>query len=631
MATRKERPSGLWESPLSPVMLAGEKRLSNPQWDHSGQLVWREERGGRGVLVVSTLTGDAPRDLTSDLNVRAEIGYGGGDFCAGHGLVIFAVHKTGRLFRQAISGGAARPITPVGGHAAAPRLSPDGKFVAYVHQDSEKNDRIAVVEVEGSSWPQVLTAGHDFYMQPRWSPDGRWFAWIAWDHPQMPWDGTTLYLAEVQATGDLPRLGPPHKIAGGKDIAIFQPEFLPDSSALVYVSDEPGWARLALTSLRSGKSKWLTEDDAEYGAPAWVQDRRTYAISADGRLVYAARNSLARDTLVRIELATGTARTCAELSDYSDLLGFVTAPESDQVAMVASGSLTPPRLVVYAGESGETKILARSSGETVPADELAMPEPLSWPTADGEIAHGLYYPPTSREYQASGPPPILVTVHGGPTSQAKAGWRPDVQYFATRGYAVLVLNYRGSTGYGREYMLKLRGNWGICDVQDAVSGLNFLGETGRADLLRSAIQGGSAGGFTVLQTMIAEPSAFAVGINLYGVSNHFNFADDTTKFEMHYLDSLLGPLPEAAALYRERSPIFQAEKIRRPLAMFQGDNDLVVPRNQSDSVAEALKRRGVPVTYHVYAGEGHGWRKPETIEHYYRTVEQFLRQYLLFS
>ena len=277
-------------------------------------------------------------------------------------------------------------------------------------------------------------------------------------------------------------------------------------------------------------------------------------------------------------------------------------------------------------------MLARSSAaESIPPEALSRCEAVGWRSPDGDEAHGLFYPPASGRFKAAGKPPLVVLVHGGPTSQVPAGWRSDIQFFATRGYAVLALNYRGSTGYGRRYMLKLRGNWGLADVEDAADGVRHLAETGRIDPERTVIFGGSAGGFTVLQTMAQRPEVFRAGICLYGVADQFQLAAQTHKFEAHYLDTLLGPLPEAAAIYRERSPAFHAERIRRPLAIFQGADDRVVPRRQAELIVEALKRNGTPHLYQVYEGEGHGWRKRETIEHFYRAVDEFLRRYVLFA
>ena len=627
------RAYGLWESPISPRSLAVDKRLSDVHWDSDGQtLVWLEGRSDRGVLVVQGPGDDAPRDLTSDLSVRAEVGYGGGDFTVHSGHAYFLVHKTGRIYRQAIAGGAAASITPAFGKAASPVVSPDGRFVAYVHHDSEQNDRLAVVDAEGRQWPQILTGGHDFYMQPRFSPDGRWFCWIAWDHPNMPWDGTLLYLAPLETDrSGLPRLGKAEVIAGGKDIAIFQPEFTPDGRQLLYVSDETGWGRIAACELSSRKSRWLTPEGTEQGRPAWQQGARSYAVSFDSRFAIAARNENGFDRLHRIDLTSSESTVVAELAQYTDVPQIAAAPGGAKIAIIASASQIPARVVVHDFAQGQTRIAARASGETIPPAALATCEAISWKSAGNEVAHGLYFAPRSERFEGTGKPPLVVLVHGGPTGQAKASWNATAQFFATRGYAVLSVNYRGSTGYGRPYMLRLRGNWGICDVEDSISGADYLAETGRIDRQRAAIMGGSAGGFTVLQTMVRHPDAFTVGISMYGVANQFSLAADTHKFEARYLDTMLGPLPEAAAVYRDRSPVFHAGNIHRPLAVFQGDIDQVVPKEQSDSIVAALKRNGTPHVYHVYEGEGHGWRKTETIVHFYQAVDDFLRKYVLFA
>jgi dipeptidyl aminopeptidase/acylaminoacyl peptidase len=250
---------------------------------------------------------------------------------------------------------------------------------------------------------------------------------------------------------------------------------------------------------------------------------------------------------------------------------------------------------------------------------------------DGGVVHGLFYKPQNARFEGDGLPPLVVLVHGGPTSQRTATFYPRVQFFTSRGYAVLQVNYRGSTGYGRKYRDMLRGNWGIHDVQDSVSGARHLAEKGLVEERKMVIMGGSAGGFTLLKAMADYPGTFKAGIDLYGISNHFGFLLDTHKFEARYSDSLLGSLPEAAEIYRERSPINFMDKINDPLAIFQGEKDRVVPRDQSDQVAASLERRGIPYIYHVYEGEGHGFRKSETIEHYYQTIDRFLKEYVILT
>ena len=633
MSEKTTRQFGLWQSPITPGSLAEGLRLESARWDSDGRtLVWLEGRSGRGVVVAQASGCDAPRDLTADLNVRAEVGYGGGDFTVSGGTVFFVVYKKGRIYRQSLAGGPAKPITPAFGKAGSPAVSPDGRWIAYVHHDEDDADRLAVVDVEGAHWPWMLAAGCDFYMQPRWSPDGRHFAWIGWDHPNMPWDGTRLFLAAVNhARGSLPSLGEAEVVAGGDDVAVFQPEFTPDGRHLLYVSDETGWGQISLYDLQSGRHRRLTSEEAEYGAPAWVQDMRTYAVACDGRHLVAVRNRQGFQEVCHIDLAGGEVAAIEALADYAEIAGITAAPEGDRVAFVGSGPATPPRVVGHDFSTGQTRIFARSSGETVPPSALAHPEAISWTTTGDQLAHGLYYPPASERFQGTGSPSLIVLVHGGPTSQATAGWQANAQFFATRGYAVLAVNYRGSTGYGRRYMLQLRGNWGICDVEDAVSGAAHLADAGRVDPRRTVIMGGSAGGFTVLQTMVSHPEAFTAGVCLYGVADQFHLAAETHKFEARYLDSLLGPLPEAADVYRQRSPVRHADRIRRPLAVFQGAIDQVVPREQSDLIVKALKDSGTPHLYHVYEGEGHGWRQRDTIEHFYRSVDEFLRKHVLFA
>ena len=632
MTNKTVRKFGLWSSPITPGSLAEGLRLDGACWDSSGQsLVWLEGRSGTGVLVADDSPGDAPRDLTTEVNVRAEVGYGGGDFTVADGHVYFVVHNSGNVWRQSLAGGEAAPITPDFGKASSPVVAPGGRWLAYVHSDDRAVDRLAVVDTQGDTWPQILAEGHDFYMQPRISPDGRRMAWVAWDHPNMPWDGTLLYMADVVVGSGRVGLESVRTIAGGRDTSIFQPEFTPDDRGLLYVSDQTGWGQLMVYDIQSEEHRRITSGDAEYGWPAWVQDMRTYCVASDGRTVTAARNSRGFQQICRIDFYSGETTAVEELKQYSEVSGLRASPTGDRVVFVGSGPAVPTRVVEHDFAAGQTRVVARSCGETVPGESLSSPEPVSWKTTGGEEAHGLFWPPTSERFRGQGKPPLLVTVHGGPTSQATAAWHPTSQFFATRGYAVLSVNYRGSTGYGRNYMLKLRGNWGICDVEDSTSGARHLADAGRVDGDRMIIMGGSAGGFTVLQTMVTQPEAFRAGVCMYGVADQFHLADDTHKFEARYLDTLLGPLPESAEVYRERSPVFHAERICRPLAVFQGAIDKVVPQQQSDVIVEALRRRGIPHVYHVYEGEGHGWRKRETIDHFYRQVDDFLRKHVIFS
>lgn len=630
--TREQRMFGLWSSPVTAGSLSTGLRLGEPCWDTDGRtLGWIEGRSDRGVLVVQE-DGGAIRDLTSDTSVRAFVGYGGGDFTLAHGAAYFVAQADQRIYRQELAGGRPRPITPQFGAASTPAVSPDGRWLAYVHT-YEDVDAIAIVDTEGKHWPARLAEGRDFYMQPAWHPNGDQLAWVEWDHPNMPWDGTELKLAHLAfPEGGLPMVTSARRIAGDSETAIFQPAFAPEGDALYYISDETGWGHVYRYGLASGQAKQLTEGEAEYGRPAWAQGQRNLAVLPTGGVV-TVRSEEGFDTVVLVS-PDGSATDFAGFHpEYTSLTAPAASPTADEVAFIASGGAQPPRVAVLCLTTAapHMQVRRRSAPEDVPPGELSHPEPVAWTSYDGEEAYGLYYPPTNAKFEGTGAPPLIVIVHGGPTSQVTATWAANAQYFATRGYAVLLPNYRGSTGYGRDYMLKLRASWGIYDVQDSKFGAQALAERGLADPSRLVIMGGSAGGFTVLQSLVEIPGFYKAGICMFGVANQFTLASDTHKFEQRYLHSILGPLPEAAAIYRERSPIFHASRIVDPIAVFQGDIDRVVPREQSDSIVASLKARGVPHEYHVYEGEGHGWRKSETVEKFYTSVEAFLKQYVLFA
>lgn len=628
---KQTRPFGLWPSPITPQRMAGGTRLGDVAWDDDGEtLVWLEGRGDQGVLVCADGSGDAPRDLTSDLSVRARVGYGGGDFTVARGHVYFAEATSGRLYRQSLAGGRARPITPGFGHAASPTVSPDGAWVVYVHT-YEGVDRLAIVDVEGRRWPQPIVAGSDFYMQPRWSPDGTRLAWVQWDHPRMPWDGTTLCVGTVRHDGGQPTIAEIRTIAGNHETAIFQPEFSPGGEYIAYISNETGWDNLYLHTIATGEGRALTTDEVEVGQPAWAQGMRAYAYAPDGKGIFFLRNEGGFRRLCRYDPANDEIEPVRELAEYTWLAQPTIAPAGGRLAAVGTASTIPDRVVTARPGRGEARIRARSVAEDVPQADLAVPRPVSWTLDNGATAHGLYYPPASSRFAGSGLPPAIVRVHGGPTSMSTSAYNQPAQFFATRGYAVLEVNHRGSTGYGRDYMLALRETWGVADVADVVGAARFLGDEQLADRERLAIMGGSAGGYTVWQVLVNHPGVFKAGLCLYGVSNLFTLAADTHKFEARYLDSLVGPLPEASARYRERSPVFFADRIADPVAIFQGSIDQVVPRAQSDLIVEALRRRGVPHEYHVYEGEGHGWRKRETIAAFWTSVDRFLQEYVLFG
>lgn len=626
----KQPPSyGLWPSALTPQSMASRRRLSDLAWDTNGRaLVWLEGRSDRGVLVCAAGRGDAPRDLTSELSVRARVGYGGGDMTAAQGNAWFIAD--GRIFRQSLQAGGAEPITPGFGAAAAPKVSPDGRWVLFVHT-YEDVDCLAIVDSAGALWPQRLVSGNDFYMQPVWHPGGGRVAWISWDHPRMPWDGTTLELATLHGSGSsAPTLADRVTVAGGEETSIFQPEFSPDGHHLAYVSDVGGWYSLYLHDLQGRESRPLVVTEAELGLPAWRQGMRTYAWGPDGSTIYYCRGERGFTSLWSVCVESGETAPVVAFAEYRSVSQIAVSSTGQIAAAVASPAI-PPRIVVYDPASDAMLVAARSGCETVSVEHLSEPQAVSWESEQGEPVYGLLYMPPDGRCKCSGKPPLVVMVHGGPTGQSTAGYSANAQFLATRGLAVLEVNYRGSSGYGRAYRNKLRGMWGVCDVDDSVAGARHLASHDLVDPDRMVIMGGSAGGYTVLEALVRYPGVFKAGLCLFGVTNLFTLAADTHKFEQHYLDSIVGPLPEEAERYRERSPVFSADRIVDPVAVFQGEDDRVVPVDQAETIVAALRRNGVPHEYHLYPGEGHGWRKTETIGSFYQSVCSFLERYVLFA
>lgn len=646
---------GTWQSPYTPRWMAeGELKLIDVMWDSDGEtLVWLEGRGKQNMLVMQRGS-DAPRDLLDDLSAKARVGYGGGDFTVGNGHVYFAAK--GRLYRQPLEPGSAKPITPAFGEAAAPRLSPDGKWLIYVHTD-EWVDGLALVDAAGTMFPRKLAYDGDFVMQPAWHPSGTMLAYVRWNFPHMPWNEAELVLATLTYDqAGVPFVSASRVIAGGRNVAALQPEFSPDGHYLSYLSDESGFWTLNLYDLEAGLTQALTRsiEGREYGVPAWTQGIRLYGWRADSRVIYALVHWHGMYYIEQINADGRPSEWVEDFGEYTCFAQIAVSPAGTAFAVIASNSILPPRLLtweqtpaddvppvlsladlpgrmVVLNSEREVTIRKRSGTENF-ASLLPAAEPITWTGHDGGTVHGMLYLPKNPGIELVGLPPLIIDVHGGPTSQRVAEYPSSVHFFTTRGYAVLQVNHRGSTGYGKAYMEMHRGNWGVYDVEDSASGAQHLVKLGQVDAGKLVIMGRSAGGYTVLQSLVDKPGFYRAGICSFGISNQFALMiDPEWKFESQYSYWLLGDLPDAAAVWRDRSPLFAADKIRDALAIFQGDADVVVPKDQSDMLVAALKRRGVPHEYHIYSGEGHGWRKPETIQAYYKAVHDFLLRQVVYT
>jgi dipeptidyl aminopeptidase/acylaminoacyl peptidase len=440
----------------------------------------------------------------------------------------------------------------------------------------------------------------------------------------MPWDGTRLMYAALE--GSPPEIQAVQQLAGGEDIPILQPAFSGDGRYLTYVQNQGEWDQLILRDLQDGSSKTLVEG-ASILKPAWIQGVVVQVWSADNEHVYFVQTQAGVNTISKVNVKTGALEDI-EMHPYTSL-NQPSLSVDERLAVVAGAPSISPRVVSKKGE--KLTIHQRSTSESIPPGDLPTPYEISWTSSDGEEVFGIYSPPTSNRFEGDGLPPVIVLIHGGPTSNVSIGYNLEAAFFTSRGYAYLEVNYRGSTGYGRAYREALRGNWGHLDVIDAAGGAQALIDQRLADPNRLVIKGGSAGGYTVLNTLIRFPGLYKAGICSYGVSNLFTLAMDTHKFEERYTDSLVGPLPEAAEKFRNWSPVFHADKIKDPVAIFQGEEDKVVPPSQSEEIVKALKANGVPHEYHLYPGEGHGFRKSETRQAYYEAIERFLLQYVIFG
>ncbi len=615
-------PHGLWPSPITPAMLAGSIRLNDVQWSPDGKfLLWSQSLDGKTSLFAKPAR-DAALDLSSDLNPSGGVGYGGGDFFAGRGGVVIA-DRNGRLYFKPYAEGLARPITPAFGACASPVITPDERFVIFVHT-YENKDVLAIVPLDGGTWPKILKQGADFYMQPAVSPDGKLLAWVEWDHPNMPWDGAKLYLAELDTqTGSLSEV---KLLDGDETIPVFQPIFSPDGTRLAWLSNAGELDQLKLQHLSSGEVETLVQGRVMM-PPAWMQGVRALAWSADSQKVFFLENQVGSTSLRSIALNTREI-TDVDTTPYT-LIEQPCISAKGELALVAQSAAKPPRILRISGS--RTEVIARSQSDVLPAGFLSQPQALAWQSSDGVAVHGLYYPPANPDFEAAGAPPVIVYIHGGPTSQVFDAFNLEADFFTSRGYGYFAINYRGSTGYGRAYRDALKGEWGRIDLQDTIEGSQALIARGLADPAKLIIKGGSAGGFTLLNALVHYPGFFKAGICSYGVSNLFTFELDTHKFEAHYNASLVGELPEAAEKYHTWSPIFHADKIRDAVAIFQGSEDKVVPPEQSEEMVRTLQSNHVPHLYKLYEGEGHGFRKKVNLIDYYETVDRFLKQHVIFS
>jgi dienelactone hydrolase len=623
----KTAPYGSWKSPItSDLIVAQVAMLSEVRLD-GDDIYWvegRPQEQGRNVIVRAGPDGAAADITPAGFNVRTRVHeYGGGSWLVAGGTCIFSNFSDQRLYLQRIGHSDPEPLTPASASPEHHWRYSDGvldqrrrRWIGVREDHMGEGEPVnTIVEIDldqhGASPGRVVVGGHDFFCSARLSPNASRMTWLAWDHPNMPWNGTTLYLADIGAAGAPTGT---RVIAGGVAESVFQPEWSPDGDEIIFVSDRTGWWNLYAYELASGTTRPLCPMKAEFGVPQWNFGMSTYAFAGPRRIV-CAHTKAGLGQLATLNLAGGSLQVIeAGFTEFGSVRG-----DDNRAVFRAGAPDRPTSIVTLDLLSGQCRILKRATDLLDRTDlrlvnYIAQAEPMEFPTTDGTTAFGLFYRPRNLDYAGSADekPPLLVKCHGGPTSSASSTLNLGTQFWTSRGIAVLDVNYGGSTGFGRAYRERLKLNWGIVDVDDCVNGAKFLAQRGLVDPRRVVISGGSAGGYTTLAAL-AFRDFFQGGASYYGVSDAAALARDTHKFESRYLDWLIGPYPEEKARYRERSPVHHADRLSKPVIFFQGSEDAVVPPNQTEAMVEALRRNGNNVGYFLFAGEQHGFRQAANI------------------
>lgn len=608
---RKMAPYGAWESPITSSLIVSETiGLGGVAMDGE-RVYWLEGRpaeGGRNVLVSRTPDGQTQDITPTGFNVRTRVHeYGGGAFAIENETVYFSNFADGRLYAQTPDGEPSAIVGDAKLRYADIRIDPPRDRLICVREDhtGEGEAVNTVVSIDCKTGKtDILVSGNDFYASPCLSPDGSQLAWLTWNHPCMPWDGTELWVA---AMGDDGTVENPQKVAGSQTESIFQPQWSPDG-VLYFVSDRTDWWNLY--RWRDGAIEPLHPMAAEFATPQWVFGMSTYAFAGDGRIVC----TYTQQGLWHLATIDTTTQEFRQIeTPYTQISGITAA--GDRVLFLGGSADRATAIVQLDLATQTSEILRQSTQIDLDPGYLSTPKPIEFPTENGTTAFAFFYPPTNRDYSApeGEKPPLLVKSHGGPTASTSTSLRLSIQYWTSRGFAFLDVNYGGSTGYGREYRQRLQGNWGIVDVDDCANAARYVAERGWVDGGRLAIAGGSAGGYTTLAALTFR-DVFKAGASYYGVSDLEVLATDTHKFESRYLDGLIGPYPERQDLYQARSPIHFTDRLSCPTIFFQGLEDKVVPPNQAEMMVAALEKKGLPVAYVPFEGEQHGFRKGENIK-----------------
>ncbi|WKD51201.1 S9 family peptidase [Microbulbifer spongiae] len=611
----KIAPYGSWKSAINAKLIAKTSvRLSETSL-HKGRYYWLESRPaehGRNVLVESCPQ-QGRRDLVSaPLSIRSKVHeYGGGSYLVQGDTLYFVLAEDQCLYRMPLSGAQPEAITPRRDCRYADLVLDEKRNRLICVEEDHRNlsegvePRARIIAIDLGKplpcVPKVLLEGADFYSNPTLNTEGSKLAFLRWHHPNLPWDATELCIATIDNGGEISTVV---QVAGGENESIFQPQWSPKGE-LFYVSDRNNWWNL----YRLGSDTPLWEKKAEFATPQWTFGMSTYGFVGTEEILCTFTEA-GRWSLALINTLTGVHQAIQQ--PYCDIESLHC--ENGKAVMIAAGSDRFPAVVAFNRANQALQVIAKSNSYDLPGNLFSNAREITF-TLDGREVYGFYYPPHNPQFSAPEreKPPLIVFSHGGPTGATSAGLNLKVQYWTSRGFAILDVNYSGSTGYGRRYRDRLAHQWGLYDVEEVCAGAQYLVSQGLADPERLLIKGGSAGGYTVLAALTFHDT-FKAGASHYGIGQLSSLAKDTHKFESRYLDKLVGPWPAAEAVYRERSPIHHVEKLCCPVIFFQGMEDKVVPPNQAETMVQALKLRGIPVSLITFANEGHGFRSGDSIE-----------------
>jgi len=603
--------------------------ISEPAFGEADFIFYVKTADGRRSIVRQSLTTGLAQTLTTEPLPAGSVGYGGAIFAVRGQVLIYAA-KDSRLHGIDLTTGEQWAVTPTYEGVAAPAISPCGQFVAFLcEQEGKCNVLLTAARARGKTLPVKLSDDPWYAFNPAFSPDGARIAWQEWNETDMPWDEARLQIGHfAKPTGECAtsfELLPLTTTTMAKPrVSYASPQFSPDGKSLAFTSDESGWRSLWISNADGTNPARVDTGAGEIGGPDWVPGIIAMRWSGEGQSLYTVRRHQSHDVLLRVAWPSGEVIEVSLDWTLVDALNV----QGDKLIFIASRPMTPPALVTLEAQTGKVMARATTGVGLIDSALLSKPEVIAWQTIGETPAWGILYRAVGPEADKQ-PRPLIVFIHGGPTDERPLAWDAQAQYFSTRGWHYLVVNHRGGTGFGRAYQDLLNGQWGVVDIEDAQTGAEQLVASGLADAQRLVITGGSAGGYTTLMALTQQPDFWAAGVSLFGIGNLYELKLGSHRFEVNYEQTLIGKLPEAGPVWKERSPLTHVKNVHAQVLLFHGTEDKAVPHQQSVEFVEAVKRNGGIAELVSYEGEGHGFVREANRRDVIEKMEKFLEKYVI--